>query len=843
MNISYNWLAEYVEHDLSPETLADLLTMLGLEVESVEQRGQDLTGVVVGHVLDTRPHPNADRLILCDVDLGDGEAVQIVCGAPNVAPGQNVPVATVGTTLMLPSRKTGELEPVTLAPVKLRGEVSNGMICAEDELGLGSDHSGIMVLDEDAPVGQPFTEYLAAQGRETADATIDIAITPNRPDAASHIGVARDVAAVVDTPLKKPEVDIPHAGGEAADLVSVEIENPAVCKRFVGMIVRDVTVQESPGWLKARLEAVGLRPRNNVVDITNFVMLETGQPLHAYDLDKVAGHTFVIRDATPGETLVTLDDKERKLPADTVVVADAAGASGIAGIMGGADSEISASTTDVFIEGAYWDPVSIRKTAKALGMQTDASYRFERGADPEGQPYAVARAAHLTAELGGGEVVPGMIDERPVAYEAREVILRPKRLAHVLGADIPHDDIVRLLTAIGFEVGDTGVAGTMLGRALRGGLVEGENVDPGLKVVVPSFRPDVEREIDVIEEVARLWGFDRIPLPPHSRTPYAAPRRDPEADLRAEARQRLVGLGFSELYTNSLIPARVAAAFDVAELTGVELEAIETVNAISREMAALRPSLLPGLVGAFAYNQNRDGGALRFFEFGHVYGRADDPSNPIEGYHEHQSLILGLSGPATHGGWDGDARVSDFYDLKGLVTHLLTALGIAAVEEIAAPEAGEQTAYRLFLEADGQRLGVLARTSNALGDASDLQAPVYFAELDWDVVAALVTARPSVHYAAISRHPAVDRDLAVTVGRDTAVGPMLRTIRAAAGDLLRDVRVFDLYEGEHIGADRKSVAFALRFGADQTLTDNVVDKRVRAVVGALEREHGAALRQ
>ncbi len=843
MNISYNWLSQYVEHELSPEALAELLTMVGLEVESVETAGRDLTGVVVGRVIETRPHPNADRLTLCDVDLGGGGSVQIVCGAPNVAVEQKVPIAKVGTTLMLPSRKTGELEPVTLGQVEIRGEESNGMICAEDELGLGADHSGIMVLDEDAEVGQPFTDYLAAHGRVAHDATLDVAITPNRPDAVSHIGVARDVAAVVNAPLTKPKVEIPHVGGEAAHLVSVEIENPAVCKRFVGMIVRGVTVGDSPDWLKARLEAVGLRPRNNVVDITNFVMLETGQPLHAYDLSKVAGHTFIVRDAEPGETLVTLDDKERKLPAGTVVVADAAGASGIAGIMGGADSEISAATTDVFIEGAYWDPVTIRKTAKALGMQTDASYRFERGADPEGQPYAVARAAHLTADLGGGEIVPGMIDARPVKHEPCEIVLRPKRLARVLGTEIPHDEIVRLLTAIGFEIGDTGVAGTILGRALRGGIVEGNNVDPGLKVVVPSFRPDVEREIDVIEEVARLWGFDRIPTPAHTPVPYAPPRRDHEAELRGTMRDRLVGLGFSELYTNSLLPARTAEAFDAAELVGVEMETVETVNAISREMAALRPSLLPGLLGAMAYNQNRDGGALRFFELGHVYGRADDPSNPISGYHEHQSLILGMSGPATASGWDDEERATDFYDLKGIVGHLLAALGVAHVEEIAAPEANERTAYRLVLDADGQRLGVLARTSDALGDTSDLQEPVYFAELNWDVLAALVAARPPVRYEAISRHPAVDRDLAVTVDRDLPVGPMVRTIRAAAGDLLRDVRVFDLYAGDRIEADKKSVAFALRFGADQTLTDKVVDQRVRAVVERLEQEHGAELRQ
>lgn len=848
MNVSFNWLSEYVEHGLTPDALAELLTMVGLEVESVERRGQDLSGVVVGHVADVRPHPNADRLTLCDVDLGpehnDGEPVQIVCGAPNVAAGQKVPVATVGTTLLLPSREDPAVrEPVTLGAVKLRGEASHGMICAEDELGLGTDHSGIMVLDDDAEAGQPFAAYLAARGCDAHDATLDVAITPNRPDAVSHLGIARDVAAVTGQPLTKPKVKLPAAGGEAAEAVTVEVEAPALCHRYVGMLVRGVTVGESPDWLKARLEAVGLRPRNNVVDVTNYVMVEVGQPLHAFDFETIAAHTIIVK-RTDGETsFTTLDDVERTLPDGTLMICDAKGPVAVAGVMGGENSEVSETTRDVLIESAYFDPTSIRKTAKALGLQTDASYRFERGVDPRGQLWAAARAAHLIAEIAGGEVVPGAVDAHPVKHEPREVLLRPKRLAHVLGAEVPTKEIERLLEAIGFEVGDPGVAGTMLGRALRRGVVEGEDVDPGLKVTVPSFRPDVEREIDVIEEVARLWGYDRVPVPAHLRVPYAPPRRDPAAEATAEVRRRLVGLGFRELYTNSLLPTRTAEAFNAPELSGVEMEAVETVNAISREMAALRPSLLPGLLGAMAYNQNRDGGPLRVFELGHIFGRADDPSSPVEGYHEHTSLAIGMSGPAALGGWDEAERETDFYDLKGVVEHVLRALGIEGVEEIAAPEANERTAYRLFLEAEGRRLGVLARTSDALTDASDLRAPVFFAELNADVLAALVAARPPVRYAPISRHPAVDRDLAVAVGRGAPVGPMLRTIRDAGGDLLRSVRVFDLYAGDRVEAGKKSVAFALRFGDDRTLTDEAVDEAVRAVVNALEREHGAELRQ
>ncbi len=842
MNISANWLAEYVEHGLSPDALAEVLTMLGLEVESVVARGRDLDGVVVGHVLGTRPHPNADRLTLCDVDLGPGDsgAVQIVCGAPNVAAGQKVPVATVGTTLLLPSRKDpNALEPVTLGKATLRGEASNGMICAEDELGLGTDHAGIMVLDEAAPAGQPFEQYLAARGRVPRDTVLDVAITPNRPDAVSHLGVARDLAAVAGAELKRPNVALPEPGGAAAEALSVEIEAPAVCGRYVGMLVRGVRVAASPPWLRARLEAIGLRPRNNVVDVTNYVMHEVGQPLHAFDLATLAGPQIVVRQ-TEGETrFTTLDGTERTLPDGTLMICDAERPVAIAGVMGGRSSEVSDATTDVLIESAYFDPTSIRKTAKALGMQTDASYRFERGVDPAGQVWAAARAAELIQHLAGGEIVPGVVDAHPVRAEPREVTLRPSRLARVLGVEVPTDDVKRLLTAIGFEVSGGGVVGSLLSRAE--GLIEG--ADAGLTVVVPTFRPDVEREADVIEEVARLWGFDRIPTPEATTVPFAPPRPDRSARLRERVRAHLVGLGFRELYTNSLVPAPVAEAFADAELSGVEMDVAETVNAISREMNALRPSLLPGLLGAMAYNQNRDAGALRFFELGHVYGRADDPANPVAGYHEHPSLIVGMSGPAQLGGPDRSERAVDFFDLKGVVEHLLGALGLPDVEEIAGAEATERTAYRLFLEHDGHRLGVLARTSDALGEASGLQAPVFFAELDWEALAGAAAARPPVRYAPISRAPAVERDLAVSVDRAAAVGPLIATVRDAGGDLLQSVRVFDLYEGEHVEAGKKSVAFALRFGAEQTLTDKAVDQRVRAIVDRLGREHGAQLRQ
>jgi phenylalanyl-tRNA synthetase beta chain len=853
MYLSLGWLSDYVDHGLDADALAETLTMSGLEVEGVERTGPawlaSTPGVVVGHVEDVRPHPNADRLRLCDVDLGDdGEPVQIVCGAPNVAAGQKVPVATVGTELMLPSREDPTVrQPVTIKKGKIRGEVSRGMICAEDELGLGDSHDGILVLDDAAPVGAPLADWLREQGEMPGDAVLDIAITPNRPDATSHVGVARDVAALTDRPLVLPDVEVPEAGGEAADLVTVEIESPETCPRFVGMVVRDVTVGPSPEWMQERLRAVGLRPISNVVDVTNYVMLEVGQPLHAYDLDTLADRRVVVRQLGADETFTTLDGVERTLPAGTTVVADGAGTVGVAGVMGGLDSEVTDATTTVLIEGAMWDPSAIRRASKALGLQTDASYRFERGADPTGQPRAVARAAALIAETGGGTVVPGLIDENPVPHTPRVIRLRPSRVAHVLGVEVPQSEIVRLLTAIGFGVRDAAdaqldaFAETVLREADPLAAAQ-DAAGAGLEVMVPPFRPDVEREIDTIEEVARLWGYDNLPLPASAPIPLTPASDTPSARLLGRARRRLAALGFRELATNSLVSRPTAEAFADATWTGLDAPVVETLNPISQEMAALRPSLLPGTVGAVAYNQARGAGPLRVFEAGRVYRQSAEAAGAVEGYHEHTALVVGMSGPAALPSWDGDGRETDFYDLKGVVLDLLADLGVEDVAETPRPSPDALAAYSLVLEADGRRLGVLGRLADGPAEAADLQAPLYVAELDWDAVAALAGRDGVVRYEPISRFPVVERDLAVVVPEATPAGPLLQTVRQSGGPLLQGARLFDLYRGDRVEAGAKSLAIALRFGADRTLRDKEVDGRVRRIVKSLEAEHGAALR-
>ncbi len=826
MKVSYNWLKDYVDHQLSPQDLGDMLTMSGLEVEEIETLGASLEGVVVGRVESTEQHPNADRLTLCKVDAGGDELLGIVCGAPNVAAGQLVPVATVGTTLMLPDRdKPGEKVPVKIKKSKIRGEVSFGMICAEDELGLSDDHAGIMVLDENAVVGQAFETYLAERGVKHRDYVIDIAITPNRPDAISHIGVARDVAALAKATLKKPDVQIPTVGGPAAEQVSVEIDAPDGCRRYAAMVVRGVTVKPSPAWLQQRLSAIGLRPRNNIVDITNYVMFECGQPLHAFDYDQVAGQKIVVRRSKNKEKFITLDDKERELPDDTLMICDGDRSVAIAGVMGGQNSEVTDDTVNILIESAYFDPSTIRRTAKALGLQTDASYRFERGVDSDGQVWAARRAAELIAELGGGSIIDGMVDAHPAPVEMPTVDLRHKRVGQIVGQEIASSEIERLLRAIGF------------------GVTVSDNGEKTYSCNVPSFRPDVEREIDVVEEVARLYGYNNIPEPAHTVIPSITPHEMQNGLLRKNVRKVLAGLGYRETFTNSMVRKEVAETFNQTFLSGQEGEVVYTLKPISQEMAALRPSMLPGLLTVIAHNQNHGQRVLRFMEFGHVFKKGEKAGANVAGYAEQTSLILILSGLKQTANWDQQVEPVSFHDLKGDIVSLLGTLGKKAIKEDVSYDSTPVTAYHLTLSINDKTIGVVAKLSAAQQEAYGLKEPVYFAEINWDVLFKKSKSNTRRKYAEVSRFPAVDRDLAIIVNRNQDVGELSEAIRKAGGGMLQTVSVFDVYKGDQVAAEKKSVAFGLRFGAPRTLKDKEVDARVKAVIKSLNQDYGAELRQ
>ena len=846
MNLSYSWLSDYVDHGLTPDELAALLTMTGLEVDDVTPTGPSLEGVVVGYVLSAEPHPNADRLRVCSVRLAEGEEpVGIVCGAPNVAAGQFVPVATVGTRLMLPN-KDGEPGEVEIKKGKIRGQVSMGMICAEDELGLGGDHDGILVLVETARVGEPMSEYLARAG--SSDFTIDVSLTPNRPDATGHIGVARDIAALTEMPLNLPDVDVPSEGGEAAGKVQIAIDDAGVASRFACYVIEGVTAGDSPTWMQDRLRAIGLRPISNVVDVTNFVMHATGQPMHAYDLDKVQG-AIRIGAAQGGETVTTLDGQERTLPQGAAVIRDDSGPIGIGGVMGGASTEVSESTKRIALEIAYFDPSTIRRAAKALGLSTDASYRFERGVDPTGQAQAGAWAASLIAELAGGSVASGYAHVEAAPFEPTVVTLRPERMRALVGADIETDDALRLLEAIGFERADrdTGSAlGTFADNLLAGaGTVEAaHDATDGIALVVPPWRPDVTREVDVIEEVLRLWGFDRVPMPARIAIPTASPRPNPIPVVRRRTRDALVGMGFREVYANSMLPADVAQAFVPRHpALGKEGEAVATRNPISQEMAVLRPSLLPGVLAIASHNQRNGHADQRWFEIGTAM-RKNDPhgGQVVAGYNEREHLLLFQTGKAQAAEWSAGERAADFFDLKGAVLGLLASLGLDSVREDAVYEPESFADYRLDLKVEKKAVGFVAPVPSAHLKRFDVDGPAFYAELAWDTIAQIAAQKLTPAFEPFSRFPSVERDLAFVVASDVAAGDVATTIRQRGGKLLADVSLFDVYEGKNVAPGTKSLAFALRFSSDRTLRDKDIDKAVAGVVRGAAQVHGAELR-
>ncbi len=821
MKLSYRWLTEYIDLELTPQALAEALIGLGLEVEAVEPLGTALEGVVIGRVLSVQPHPNADRLTLCQVDVGSDKPLSIVCGAPNVAAGQKVVVATPGATLLLTDRE-GQRQAVTLRKTKIRGELSEGMICAEDELGLSDDHSGILILPEQTPVGLSFAEYLRRQGLVLPDYRLEISLTPNRADATSHIGIARDLSALTDRPLRLPKVTVPEPGGEAARYVQVIVDAPEACPRYVALLVRNVRIGPSPLWLRQRLAAIGLRSINNVVDVTNFVLHECGQPLHAFDFDRLCGGKIHVRLAHAGETLTTLDGKTRQLPEGALLICDAERPVALAGIMGGQNSEVTDSTTNILIESAYFDPATIRRTARALGLQTDSSYRFERGVDRSLQCWAAARAAQLIVEVAGGELVPGMVEVHFGQPQTHTLQLRIARMQQVLGTAIPASEAARILDRLGFApkvVGDV------------------------LQCTVPTYRPDVAEEIDLIEEVARVYGYDRLAEPSTFVVPARVIEEPPAQRLRRRVRTLLSSMGLREIYTNSLLPREVAYRF-ASEAATHSYGLVETLNPISAEMAVLRPSLLPGLLQTIVYNQNRGQQVLRFFEFGRVFSRTERTDTLVPGFAEHEALIIGLSGPQAPKGWDTPARMVDFFDLKGLLETLFEALHLRDQVHLLPTDTPRATAaYQLNIMAGTRLLGHVARLSDVLAETYELRTPLYYAELHWEAFAEIAHSAARRRYRPFSRFPEVDRDLAILVARTQPVGPLLEAIREAGAPLLRQAEVFDLYEGERIPVGQKSVAVALRFGADRTLTDAEVDAQVAAILNVLTQRFGAQLRQ
>lgn len=801
MKISYKWLKEFIDLGLSPEETAEKLTLIGLEVEEVEEYGSLLEGVIVGEVTEVSNHPNADRLHICQVNLGN-KNTQIICGADNVAAGQKVPVATVGASLPSPD-KNGE--PFTIKKAKLRGEPSEGMICAENELGLGNDHAGIMVLDKKLKIGTPIYEVFDLY----QDTIFDIAITPNRPDATCHLGVARDLAAALNVELKKP-FQTDFGKSDPLEDFEITIKNPEKCPRYVGKLVQDVTIAESPSWLKNKLKSVGVRPVNNVVDITNYVMFELGQPLHAFDKDQLKGNEIIVQDFDEEIEFETLDHVNRKCPAGTLFICDGDEPVAIAGIMGGVDSEVSDETTTILIESAYFDPGSVRRTAKEQTLQTDASYRFERGIDPTIQRIAAERAAELIAELTGGSVQDTCSDIHPVQHKTNELTLRKSYVNRLLGTDFSVDEIGDLLD--GLEL-----------------LVKDQDKDT-VTYAIPSFRPDLEREVDLIEEVGRLFDYNNIPKPKHGA--FTSPESFSDWEkLNSKVKDIAKGLRFREIYSNSLISKEDAARFgDINSM-------LHTLNHISADMTTLRPTLLHGFLSSAAYNFNRSAPEVRFFETGHVFKKAENGTY-YQGIHEEVNILLGMAGLKQIEHWSNDPQGYSVFDLKAVINSFLTSLNIKEHISTRADDKGH-----LIYSINGTIIGELYEVNETLRGAYDIEVPVFSAEFSISTIHELKKKLKSASYQPVSKFPAFEFDFGVIVDSNLRAEQLLEEIKQTAGEQLNDIQIFDVFEGKSLGENKKNIAFRLSFLAkNKTLTINDVEPIIEKVLKVLDDKFSAKLR-
>jgi len=811
MKVSYNWLKEYLKCDLTPEQVAEAMTSIGIEVDAVEVQDRGLDHVVVAQVLTCDAHPDSDHLHVTTVNDGSPEPVQVVCGAPNVAAGQKVLFAQIGAVL------PGDFK---IKKSKIRGVESFGMICAEDELGIGTSHAGIMVLPESAVPGTPAQEYLQLENQ----AVIEYEITANRIDAASHIGVARDLYGYLksrDLPcqLCLPSVEAFREGpGES---MPVEVLDSKGAPRYTGITIEGVKVGPSPEWLQERLLSIGLKPINNVVDISNFVLFETGQPLHTFDADKVRGGKVIVRRAGEGEPIRTLDGVDRKLAACDMVIADAEGPMCIAGVFGGEDSGVSESTVNVFIEGAYFDPVSIRKTAKSQTLSTDASFRFERGADPEAALYAAKRAALLILEVAGGKVVGKVREVYPEPIGRAQIDLDYNRIEHFIGKKIGHGTIEKILESLNYQ---------FLEKRADGALV-----------AAPTYMVDVTRECDVVEEILRIYGYNNIELPQNLRmsvNPSQQP--DPEATRNAISNW-LAANGFVETMNNSLTKEDYYTKLE----TFPAARCVHIVNPLSQDLNVMRQTLLLNGLEVVAYNLNRQATSLRFFEYGSVYQRLPEgDGTTLASYEEHRCFSLFLSGTPDKV-WRSPAQKSNFFQLKGYVEALMARyrIDVSSLQMGSAPADlfSEGITYSLPGK-EPKLLATLGCMHPVLCKRFGVKQPVYAAEINWEVLFSLIK-RDKFSFKELPRFPEVRRDLALLLDESVTYADVRKTALRAGKKLIKSITLFDVYRGEKILFGKKQ--YALNFvlqDPEHTLTDQEVEKTMERVLEALKSELGAILR-
>lgn len=810
MTISYNWLSEYLPETIEPEKLGKILTSIGLEVESLELfetvKG-GLKGLVIGQVLTCEKHPDADKLSVTTVNTGNGEPLQIVCGAPNVAAGQKVVVATIGTTIY---PTTGE--PLTMKKAKIRGVESHGMICAEDEIGMGTSHAGIMVLPDAAVAGTPAAAYFTPY----VDWIYEIGLTPNRMDAMSHLGVARDVCAwlthhgnkqvSVRSPLKSGQLKPDNANGLK---IAVEIENTQACQRYAGISISGVTIKESPEWLQNKLKAIGLRPISNVVDITNFILHETGQPLHAFDADRIAGKKIIVKNLPEGTPFLALDGKERKLHAEDLVICNALGEGMcIAGVFGGLTSGVTAGTTNIFLESAWFHPVSIRKSSFRHGLRTDAATRFEKGVDISNTVNVLKRAILLIKELAGGEISSDVIDVYPSPKQKLQVALKYHYLKKLSGKNYHPDAVKKILEALGFTF-----------------LKEGAD---DLWFEVPFSKPDVSLPADIVEEIMRIDGLDNVEIPSSVSMSPSPDTLGFEETLKEKVSNLLVADGFSEIFTNSITNSRY---YDEATLENT----VKMLNNLSADLDVLRPSMLETGLETVAHNLNRRNYNLRLFEFGKTYS-----TTGVGNYAEQMHCCLYITGLSNAGHWKNKPAKTDYFYLKGEAEKILRSLGLP-VDKTETPDSATLQGQEIFINHQPViRLGQVPAKKLL---AFDIKQPVFYADINWQALVAAAR-KKKIEYREIPKFPAVERDLALVVDKTVQFEQLQAVTRKAKAPKLTGMRLFDVFESDKLGAGKKSMAVNFIFqDAEKTMTDQEIDSMMQKLVKVYEGELGAEIRK
>ena len=805
MTISYNWLSEYLPVAVEPERLSKILTSIGLEVESMEPYESlkgGLKGLVIGEVLECEKHPNADKLKLTKVSIGTDTPLQIVCGAPNVAVGQKVVIATIGTSIY---PLTGE--PITMKKAKIRGVESQGMICAEDEIGLGHSHDGIMILPDEVKTGSAASDYF----KPYHDVVFEIGLTPNRMDAMSHIGVARDVCAYLTHHDKNDFlVKTPYKNGFKSDnqqlQFKVVVENTFACKRYSGISITGVQVADSPDWLKNRLKSIGLRSINNIVDITNFILHETGQPLHAFDADKVTDKTILVKNLPEGTPFITLDEKERKLSNEDLMICNGASVPMcIGGVFGGLESSVTEATNNLFIESAWFDPTSIRKSSVRHGLRTDAATRFEKGVDISNTVNVLKRAALLIQEVAGGEIASDVIDVYPHPVAKTEVAIKYHYLKKLSGKNYHPDTAKKILNALGFEL-------------IKEGIDE-------LWLAVPYSKPDISIPADIVEEIMRIDGLDNVEIPAAITISPAVETMAGESNYKEKTAACLAGLGFNEIFTNSI----TSSAYFPEDVLATS---VKMINSLSADLDIMRPSMLQTGLESIAYNLNRKNSDLQFFEFGKTYSVSETGK-----YHEQQHLSLFVTGNKTAEHWQHKSNKADFYYVKGICEKLFPLLSVHVTEFVA------ETNGLVKAKAGNEILASISIVDNKTLVMFDIRQPVYFADIDWDRVLHL-NKKTSIEYREIPKYPFVQRDLAIIVDKSLPYDRVEKATAAAKINKLKSVNLFDVFESEKLGAGKKSLAVSFTFlDEEKTLTDNEIDGLMNKIIQSYEKELNAAVRK